>query len=395
MAKKLKIGIVVQRYAHDINGGAEYHARLIAELLNNDYEIEVFTSKAIDYITWEDHFKDEIEIINNVKVNRFSVRKPRNPKSFGEIQNFILNEEHSINDEYLWMEEQGPLLDELLLNLEKRYNEFDLFIFFSYRYYHSFYGIKKFKDKSILVPTAEHDDIIYLRLFKNFFHLPKAFVYNSLEEKEIINKISDNKSVPGDIVGVGSEIPDKFEPESFRKKYNIRNRYFLYIGRLDENKGIPMLFDYYLTLLNEKKIDMDLVLIGKEKIEIPKHKKIIHLGFLQNKEKFDALKGSEFLIIPSQYESLSMVSLEAWAIGKPVVANGKTEVLKGQCIRSNAGLWFENYEEFKEIILLLDKNKNLLINLGENGIEFFKKNYTWQVIKEKYNNIIKKSLKTS
>ncbi len=392
MADKVKIGVIVQRYAYEINGGAEYHARLIAELLNKDYDIEVFTTKAIDYITWEDYFSKNREIINNVKVNRFSVKRPRNPRVFGEIQNHILNEEHKLEDEYNWMQEQGPYTEDLLNELDKREDEFDLFIFFSYRYYHSFYGIRRFKHKSILVPTAEHDEIIYLRIFKEFFHLPKAFVYNSVEEKEIINRISGNDKVFGDIVGVGSEIPNDFNPERFKNKYNIKNSYFLYIGRLDENKGVPQLFDYFLRLVEGQEIDMDLVLIGKEKIKIPNHKKIIHLGFLPNKDKFDALKGAEFLIIPSQYESLSMVSLEAWAIGKPVVANGKTEVLKGQCIRSNAGLWYENYDEFKEVIKLLDNNKYLVKELGRNGIDFFHKNYSWDVIKEKYKRIINHSL---
>ena len=42
--------------------------------------------------------------------------------------------------------------------------------------------------------------------------------------------------------------------------------------------------------------------------------------------------------MPSYFESLSMVALEAWALGRPVLANGRCDVLKGQCIRSNAGL---------------------------------------------------------
>ena len=46
--------------------------------------------------------------------------------------------------------------------------------------------------------------------------------------------------------------------------------------------------------------------------------------------------------MPSYFESLSMVALEAWALGRPVVANGKCDVLRGQAVRSNAGLYYEN-----------------------------------------------------
>ena len=389
MAKK-KIGIIVQRYGLDINGGAEYHARLIAEKIAPYFDIEVFTSTAYDYITWEDHYIKREEIVNQIPVHRFKVKQPRDPKRFGDIQNFIFQEEHTMEDELKWLHEEGPYLPNLLETLEKREKEFDYFIFFSYRYYHSYYGVKRFKRKSLLVPTAEHDEVIYLRLFKSLFHFPGAIIYNSHEEKEMINTVSGNEAVLGDIVGVGSEIPETFYPQSFRDKFNIQGNYFIYIGRLDENKGVPQLLDFYLRLLKEHSIDLDLVLMGKSLIEIPQHPNIKYLGFMKDEDKFDALTGAEFLVIPSQFESLSMVALEAWAVGKPVVANGRTEVLHGQCKRSNAGLWYTNYEEFKEIILLLFENKNLKEKMGRNGKTFFDKNYSWPVIENKYLEIIKK-----
>ena len=150
------------------------------------------------------------------------------------------------------------------------------------------------------------------------------------------------------------------------------------------------MLDFYLRLLKEHNIDLDLVLMGKSLIEIPHHPNIKYLGFMKDEDKFDALKGAEFLIIPSQFESLSMVALEAWAVGKPVVANGRTEVLQGQCRRSNAGLWYTDYEEFKEIILLLFINNDLKEKMGRNGKTFFDKNYSWPVIENKYLEIIKK-----
>jgi glycosyltransferase involved in cell wall biosynthesis len=287
------------------------------------------------------------------------------------------------------MEEQGPYFPDLLQTLEERKDEFDYYFFFSYRYYHSYHGVRRFKDKAVLVPTAEHDPVVYLRLFKDFFNMPGAIIYNSHEEKEMIHKVSGNEKVLGDIVGIGSEIPDRFNPQSFRDKYNIQEKYFIYIGRLDENKGVPELLRFYFRLLNEEAIDLTLVLMGNSVIDIPEHPKIKFLGFLLDEDKFDALTGAEFLVIPSQFESLSMVTLEAWAVGKPVVANGRTEVLQGQCRRSNAGLWYTNYDEFKKIILLINENRELKEIMGRNGKNFFHTHYSWPVIENKYLNIIK------
>ena len=385
-----KIGIIVQRYGTEINGGAEYHAKLIAEKLSKYFEMEVFTSTALDYITWEHQYAEGQQIINSVKVNRFKVEKEREPESFGKIQYNVFNKEHTFEDEIEWLEQEGPFLPNLIKELENRDVEFDFFIFFSYRYFHSYYGVKRFGKKSILVPTAEHDDVIYLKLFKDLFNLPGAIIYNSYEEKEMINRVSGNYSVPGDVVGVGSDIAEKFSPGLFREKFNIRGKYCVYVGRLDENKGVPELLSFFKKLIEENNIDFTLVLIGKSLIDIPDDPKIKYLGFLEDKEKFDALKGSEFLIIPSQFESLSMVSLEAWAIAKPVVANGRTEVLMGQCRRSNAGLWYTNYDEFKEVILLLHNNDELKRKMGINGKNFFEKNYSWNVIENKYLRILNK-----
>jgi glycosyltransferase involved in cell wall biosynthesis len=387
MAKK-KIGIIVQRYGIEINGGAEYHARLIAEKMSQYFEVEAFTSTARDYITWKPHYPNKCELVNNIPVHRFPVQKPRDPKTFGQIQNLIFHDEHTLTDELQWLEEQGPYFPELLDTLEKRDKEFAYYFFFSYRYYHSYHGVKRFKDKAVLVPTAEHDPVIYLRMFKDFFNMPGAIVYNSHEEKKMIHKVSGNEKILGDIVGIGSEIPDRFNPQYFRDKYNIREKYFIYIGRLDENKGVPELLRFYLRLLNEEAIDLTLVLMGKSVIDIPRHPKIKFLGFLLDEDKFDALTGAEFLVIPSQFESLSMVTLEAWAVGKPVAANGRTEVLQDQCRRSNAGLWYTNYDEFKKIILLLNENRELKEIMGRNGKHFFETHYSWPVIENKYLNLI-------
>lgn len=387
MTKK-KIGIIVQRYGIEINGGAEYHARLIAEKMSKYFNVEVFTSTAHDYITWKHHYPNSHERINNIPVHRFPVKKNRDTKTFGQIQNLVFEEEHTLDDELEWMEEQGPYFPELLETLEKREKEFDYYFFFSYRYYHSYHGVNRFKEKAVLVPTAEHDPVVYLRLFKDFFNMPGAIIYNSHEEKEMIHNVSGNEKVLGDIVGIGSEIPTRFNPQSFRDKYNIDEKYFIYIGRLDENKGVPELLRFYLRLLKEEAIDLTLVLMGKSVIDIPVHPKIKFLGFLQDEDKFDALTGAEFLVIPSQFESLSMVTLEAWAVGKPVVANGRTEVLQGQCRRSHAGLWYTNYDEFKEIILLLNENLELKKIMGSNGKTFFDTHYSWPVIENKYLNII-------
>ena len=116
----------------------------------------------------------------------------------------------------------------------------------------------------------------------------------------------------------------------------------IYVGRIDENKGCRELFDYFGAYLQRPAGAADAGADWQfDSADIPSHPRIRHLGFLDDSDKFDAIAASELLIMPSYFESLSMVALEAWALGRPVLANAKCDVLKGQCIRSNAGLYYD------------------------------------------------------
>jgi glycosyltransferase involved in cell wall biosynthesis len=92
--------------------------------------------------------------------------------------------------------------------------------------------------------------------------------------------------------------------------------------------------------------------------------------------------------MPSFYESLSMVTLEAWALGKPVLANAHCQVLRGQCRRSRAGLEFRDYAEFHEALSLLLDDGRLRQALGRQGAAYYQENYTWEVIEGKYLTVV-------
>ncbi len=386
----MNVAFVVQRYGLDINGGAELHCRWVAEHMARHWNVEVLTTRAHDYVTWADRYPAGMETINGITVRRFSVARPRNPERFGRLQNFILDHEHAEKDELAWLEEEGPTSPDLLAFIRNHADDYDYFIFFSYRYWHSYWGIRTIPEKAILVPTAEHDPVIDLKFFRDLFRLPRAFVYNSEEERAMIQTLSGNQAVPGLVVGVGTEVPSDADTGRFRKGHGIDKPYLLYLGRIDQNKGFPQLFQYFLRFKKETGSDVGLVLIGNSILPIPEHPDIFSLGFQPEQDKFDALAGAEALIMPSFYESLSMVTLEAWALGRPVLANARCEVLQGQCRRSNGGLFYENYPEFRESLKLLLASDKLRRRLGENGRRYFETNYTWDIIEGKYLEIVRR-----
>ncbi len=384
----MKVAFVCQRYGMEISGGAELHCRWIAEHMKKHWQVEVLTTRAVDYITWANHYHEGEDMVNGIPVKRFSVCRTRDPVKFGRIQNFILKNEHSERDELNWLDEEGPNSPALLEYIKEHQGDYDYFIFFSYRYYHSYWGINTVPQKSILVPTAEKDPVIHLNIFKELFRKPRAIIYNSEEERKMINSLSQNEDVLGDVVGIGTEIPPHYSGQEFHREHKIDGDYIIYIGRIDENKGCHELFDFFLRFKEETGSDIKLVLVGSTILKIPSHPDVVFLGFLSDERKFSALDGAVILVMPSFYESLSMVTLEAWAAEKPVLANARCDVLKGQCLRSQAGLYYEHYDEFREALELLLSDSRLRSEMGKNGRAYFLGNYTWDILENKYLKIV-------
>ena len=380
----MKVAVVVQRYGTGINGGAELHARYIAEHLARHTEVEVLTTCASDYVTWRNELQAGADTVNGIAVRRFPVKHERDPKTFARWQDVVFEQPHSLNDELGWLDAEGPASPALVTHVSRRAAEYDFFLFFSYRYYHAYHGALAVPSRAILVPTAERDETIGLSIFQPLFRSVRALMYNSPEERLMIQTLARNEDVPGVVVGVGSDVPANPRPGRFRARYGIRGPFAVYVGRIDSNKGCRELFDFFQGYLEGPNGKLTLVLIGNSLLEIPAHPRIRHLGFLDDADKFDAIAAAELLVMPSYYESLSMVALEAWALGKPVLANGKCDVLKGQCLRSNAGLFYESFAEFVETLSAIENHRWLSASLGRNGRQFFRDHYDWSVIERKY-----------
>jgi glycosyltransferase involved in cell wall biosynthesis len=391
----VKLAVVVQRYGEAINGGAELHARYVAERLVRHAEVDVLTTCASDYVTWRNELPAGQEALNGVQIRRFPVRHERDPQDFGRRSEQVFRRTHSLADELQWLDSEGPNSPALLDYLRRHSNQYDYCIIFSYRYHHAYHAVRAVASKAILVPTAERDPAVGLSMFGPVFRGVRALMYNSPEERAMIQAVAHNAQVPSVVVGIGSEIPANPQPQRFRQKFNIRGPFAIYVGRIDENKGCRELFDYFSTYLREGVGKLSLVLIGNSILPVPQHPRIRHLGFLPDSDKFDAIAASDLLLMPSYYESLSMVALEAWGLGRPIVANGKCDVLRGQCVRSDAGLYYDNRQEFVETLRAIERTKWLAVTLGHNGRQFYREHYDWSVIERKYLEMIDRLSKSA
>jgi glycosyltransferase involved in cell wall biosynthesis len=379
----VRLAVVVQRYGAEINGGAELHARYIAEHLARHHEVEVLTTCARDYVTWANEMPSGVEALNGITVRRFPVVHERDPIAFGRRSAHVYGSTHSIADELAWLDAEGPTSPALVDYIARHRSEYGFFLFFSYRYHHAYHGARAADGRALLVPTAERDAAIGLGIFPPVFRGVGALMFNSPEERAMIEHVA-GEELPGVVVGVGSDVPEHPEPDRFRQEFGIGDPFAVYVGRIDANKGCVELFDFFQRYARSMAGNLHLVLIGKTILPIPDHPRIHHLGFLTDQQKFDAMSAAELLMMPSYYESLSMVTLEAWALGKPVLTNAKCDVLKGQSIRSHAGLYYDGYGEFAEALHAIASSASLRHGLGANGRAYFQAHYAWPVIEKKY-----------
>jgi glycosyltransferase involved in cell wall biosynthesis len=379
----VRLAVVVQRYGADINGGAELHARYVAEHLARHAEVEVFTTCARDYVTWANEWPEGAAPEGGVLVRRFPVSGPRDVFDFARRSTLVFTQRHSVRDELAWLDSEGPTSPALLRTLSAEQARFDWIVVFSYRYHHAFHAVRALASKVVLVPTAERDAAVGLSIFGPIFRGVRALMFNSHEERAMLQHAA-GRDLSGVVVGIGSDVPEHPRPERFRQKHGITGPFAIYVGRIDENKGCKELFEFFQRFARIMPGRLQLVLIGQSILPIPDDPRIRHLGFLPDQDKFDAMAAAEVLIMPSYYESLSMVALEAWALGKPVLANGRCDVLKGQCLRSNAGLFYENYGEFAETLYAITSGPGLSDTLGRNGRTYFRTHYAWPVIERKY-----------
>jgi glycosyltransferase involved in cell wall biosynthesis len=395
----MRLAFVVQRYGLDIAGGAEFHCRLIAEHLARHAEVTVLTTCARDYVTWSNHYPEGEETLNGVPVLRFPVDAPRDTERFAWLTGRLFGERARVEpgavdvgrartaneDEALeWLDEQGPRSRALLEHLRASEERYDFVLFFSYRYWTTWHGVHAVRDRAILVPTAEDDGAYHLPIYTSLFRAPRALVYNSPEEREMIRRVSHNDETPGDVVGVGSELPTHLDPSAFRGWSAVEGPFVLYVGRIDLNKGCPQLFDYFLRYRAETGSSLRLVLIGQSQLEIPSDPAIVPLGFRTDAEKWDSLAATQLFVMPSRLESLCMAVLESFWAERPVLVNAKCEVLRGQCKRAQAGLYYASYDEFRESLALLERDAGLRQRMGKNGRAYFERNYAWEVVERKY-----------
>jgi len=377
--------MIVQRYGPDVVGGAESLCRGVAEsLARRGHEIEVLTSCALSYRTWANHYPEGSERLHGVTVRRFRAQRERDVDTFNTLSEELFTKpDRTGEDEVAWIEAQGPQVRGLVDHLHSAGRDHDFLVFFTYLYYPTVHGIHVAPERSVLVPTAHDEAPFWLETYRAVFELPRALVFNTRAEGELVARRFPDLSSPTTVAGVGIDDLDALGLAAQRAPARTPPA-VLYAGRIEEGKGVGELIDSLRRFRTEEGSDLRLWLIGEPAMELPDEPWIEPLGYVSEDEKRRRLAEATVLAAPSALESFGIVLMEANAAGTPVLANANSEAYVELCRAGNGGLFYDGYAEFAESLQLLLSDVTLRDTLASSGGEYARRTYSWDAVATRY-----------
>lgn len=386
-----KIAIVVQRSHESVVGGSETLAWQYAMLLKNDYHVDVLTTTAVDAVTWENTLPAGTEKRDGVSIQRFKVDCGRTVywhalherllKEF-EYENRVEAPSENQKKKIHWtlalqeefIRKQGPYSADLTVFLSEQFHNYKAVIFFTYLFPTTYFSIPRCsKEHCLLVPTLHDEPPAYLSAYKYMAGNVRTLLWNTETERRLGTFLWGE--LPGRVMGAGVNIQE-YPPA------NIGYPYLLYCGRIDPYKGCDHLVEYFMKYKKDNPSNLRLVFTGKDEIGLTAGAGIDLKGFVSDEEKFRFMAGALLFVMPSPYESLSIVTLEAMAQRTPVLVNGKSEVLVEHVEKSGGGFVYHNYHDFAAAISNVFRNQSQSAIIGKMARDYVVSHYSFQRVRD-------------
>ncbi len=270
----------------------------------------------------------------------------------------------------------GPHSAPLLQHIARHAGRFDLLILLPYVSPLVHYAAQAAPGRTVLWPCLHDEPYAYLEPVRLLLAGAWGVVFNSPEEQALAARLLPAPLPRQATVGVGV---DPVPPVTHVQPGNN----LLYVGRLEAGKNVRQLYRYVQTLADAG-ADVRLTVIGGGNLLPPRHPAFDFRGFASDDERAAACASALALCQPSLNESFSLVLMESWLAGRPVLVNAGCTVTRGHVQRSAGGLAYANLQEFYAAIQWLRDNPGLATRMGENGRRYVQQNYAWPVVVERF-----------
>jgi len=294
-----------------------------------------------------------------------------------------MNNQKISEDEEIVFQQEMVNSPRLYQYISTKIDQYSLFVFIPYMFGTTYYGIQACYKKAILIPCLHDESYAYMDIFRECFSKTAGMVFLSEPERLLAQRLYGVSGETFQSLGAGVDTNWHGDAERFRKKYQIKGPFLLYAGRKDAGKKVDVLLQYFAKFKQRNPSDLKLVLLGGGDINLPSGD-IIDLGFVPIQDKYDSYAAASVFCNPSQFESFSIVIMESWLAGRPVLVNGDCAVTTDFVRKSNGGLYYQNYFEFEKCIQYFLAYINNAKQMGENGRIFVESNFSWPQIVRKY-----------
>jgi len=380
-----KVAFVTPRYGPDVMGGAETAARQLAEHLvaGLGWQVEVYTTSAIDHITWEDVLPEGDSTLNGVTVHRFRSASGRVPEFYeldGRLR--VAPAQATPAEARRWLECNGPVTPTLVEALSA--GPADVVAFYPYLYYPTVAGMEAVRVPRVLHPAAHDEPALYLPVFGPTYEAADAICYHTAAERRLVQRVHPVAATPQIVLGLG--VGD-VAPGGRRgsELLGIGDRpYVVSVGRVDEHKGSVMLARFFALYKQRHPGPLALALVGPVAAQIPSHEDVVVTGVVSEADKWDLVRDARVAVSPSALESFSLVVLEAWEQSVPVMVNATCDPTREHCERSGGGLWFGSFRQFEAALERLDSDPLLRRRLGQRGHDYVAHYYQWPALIGRY-----------
>jgi O-antigen biosynthesis protein len=376
-----KIGFVAPRWGEDIVGGAERILRGMAEQLHaRGYAVEALTTCTRSMIDFNNYYPPGETVVNGVPVRRFLVDK----LDLGQVHRTAakaLAGERVPYDEQIAFIRQNCSSQALYEHLREHEDEFACVIFAPYLFGTTYWGIQAIPEKAVLLPCLHDEPYAYFTLYRELLEQVRGVIFNAEAERrfavEKLGMINQSTTV----LGMGFDLATPAgDGAAFRQRHSLPPDLALYCGRLEHGKNVPLLLDHFIRYKAERPGPLTLALTGGGDVVLPSRPDVVGLGFLEESEMSGAYAGATLLCQPSINESFSIVIMEAWLQGTPVLVHSDCAVTSEHVAKSGGGWAFRNYDEFRAALDQATGDPAARAERGRAGRAYVAREYNWDTL---------------
>jgi glycosyltransferase involved in cell wall biosynthesis len=221
-----------------------------------------------------------------------------------------------------------------------------------------------------------------------------AFSFNSFSERCLVERIFQVAHIPSSVIG-NAVNESRGDPAAARLALGLGadEDFVLCIGRVERSKGCASLMELWEMYTRRRPGAPRLVFVGPVHDHFDATPGVVLAGRQPEEVKWGALSASRFLISPSARESFSLVLLESWLAGSPVLVNARCGPTVEHCRRSGGGLWFHDYADFEAAVDRLLGDPELGDALARRGGRYARQTFSWPAIVERYEKLARQMFK--